>query len=38
MLINSGIEKVYFLGDYPDSLALEMMQEGNISLERIQVD
>ena len=35
MLINAGIEKVYYVGPYPDSLALEMLEEGKIKLERI---
>ncbi len=38
MLINSGIEKIFFLGDYPDSLSLRMLKEGKITLERVQVD
>ncbi len=36
MLINAGIQKVYFSGEYPDSLALEMLDEGKIQLERIE--
>ena len=35
MLINSGTEKVFFLGDYPDSLSLRMLEEGKITLERV---
>jgi dCMP deaminase len=38
MLINAGITRVIFLGDYPDSLALDMLREGNIKLERIGID
>ena len=38
MLMNAGIERVRFLGDYPDSLSLEMLEEGKIHLERIQLD
>jgi len=38
MIINSGIQKVFFSGDYPDSLAVEILQEGKISLEKVQVD
>jgi dCMP deaminase len=32
MLINAGITTVVFQGDYPDSLAKEMLMEANISL------
>jgi len=35
MIINAGIQRVYFQGSYPDDLALEMLKEGNIILERI---
>lgn len=38
MLINAGIKRVVFLGDYPDDLSLEMLKEGKITLERIQID
>ena len=37
MLINAGIRKVVFLGDYPDALSLKMLGEGGIILERIQL-
>ena len=38
MLINAGIGRVIFLGDYPDTLALKMLDEGKIKLERIGLD
>ena len=38
MLMNAGIERVRFLGDYPDALSLEMLEEAKILLERIQLD
>ncbi|MBF0498794.1 MAG: dCMP deaminase family protein [Candidatus Riflebacteria bacterium] len=38
MLLNAGIEKVVFLGAYPDTLALEMLKEGKIQMERIQLE
>lgn len=38
MLINAGITRVIFLGEYPDSLALDMLREGHINLERIGID
>ena len=38
MIINAGIKRVVFLGDYPDELSLEMLKEGKITLERIEID
>lgn len=38
MLINAGIKRVVFLGTYPDELSLEMLKEGNVTLERIEID
>jgi dCMP deaminase len=38
MLINAGIKRVVFLGDYPDELALEIFQEADITLERLDID
>ena len=34
MLINAGINKIIFKGDYPDKLALAMLKEAKISLKR----
>lgn len=38
MLINAGIKRVVFLGDYPDELSLQMLKEGKVTLERIEID
>lgn len=38
MLINAGIKRVVFLGSYPDQLSVEMLKEGNVALERIEID
>jgi dCMP deaminase len=38
MIINAGIKRVVFLGDYPDELSLQMLKEGKITLERIEID
>lgn len=38
MLINAGIKRVVFLGSYPDELSLEMMKEGKVKFERIEID
>lgn len=38
MLINAGIKKIFFLGDYPDDLSLEMLKEGKIILERVDLE
>ncbi len=34
MIINAGIVKIIFEGDYPDKLAVEMLNEAKIDLER----
>lgn len=34
MIINAGIERVIFEGDYPDKFALEMLQNADIELVR----
>jgi dCMP deaminase len=34
MLINSGINKIIFKGDYPDKLALSILKEGKIDFIR----
>lgn len=38
MLINAGIKRVVFLGSYPDDLSIEMLKEGKITLERIEIE
>lgn len=38
MLINAGIKRIVFMGDYPDELSLEMLSEVNMKLERIKID
>ena len=35
MLINAGVEKVFFLDGYPDSLADQMLAEANIEVVRL---
>lgn len=35
MIINAGISKLIFRGDYPDNLAWQMLQESGIELKRI---
>ena len=32
MLINAGVEKVVFQGEYPDGLALDLMNEARIEM------
>ncbi len=32
MLINAGVEKVVFQGDYPDGLAVELISEANLEM------
>ncbi len=38
MIINAGIKRVVFLGSYPDELSLELLKEGKIALERIEIE
>lgn len=35
MIINSGIKKIIFSGDYPDKLAKEMLNEAKIKIKKI---
>ncbi|MHB1418315.1 MAG: deoxycytidylate deaminase, partial [Bacillota bacterium] len=35
MLVNAGIQKVYFQGAYPDTLALEILNAAGVDLERV---
>lgn len=35
MIINAGIRKLVFKGDYPDELSWQMLQESGIELKRI---
>lgn len=34
MLINAGIKRIVYTGDYPDSLALSLLQEANIQMDK----
>ncbi|MBX6762684.1 MAG: cytidine/deoxycytidylate deaminase family protein [Rubrobacteraceae bacterium] len=38
MIMNSGIEEVYYDAGYPDSLALEMAAEGGLRMVRLGLD
>ena len=35
MLINGGIETVFYEGDYPDDFSLELFQESHLSVFRL---
>ena len=35
MLINAGIEKVFYLEGYPDDLSLKMIDESSIIIEKV---
>jgi len=37
MLINAGVEKIFFLNGYPDPLAEEMLSEANIESVRLTI-
>jgi dCMP deaminase len=36
MIINVGIKKVVYAGDYPDKLAMEFLREGGVNLARMK--
>lgn len=38
MIINAGIKRIVFLGDYPDNLSIEILKECGILYERIEID
>ena len=35
MIVNAGIRRIVFAGDYPDPLALEMLQQAGVTLDRV---
>jgi dCMP deaminase len=37
MLINAGVETIYYLGGYPDPLADEMLAEANVEVVRLSL-
>lgn len=37
MLINAGIEKVFYLEGYPDDLASKLMDESSITIKKVQL-
>jgi deoxycytidylate deaminase len=37
MIVNAGIKRVFFVGDYPDELAVGFLKEGNIELVRVEI-
>lgn len=37
MLINAGIERIFFHGSYPDELSVEMLRDGGITLSQIEL-
>jgi dCMP deaminase len=36
MLINAGVEEIVFSGDYPDSLAEQMLSESHMKIKRFK--
>lgn len=38
MIINAGIQRIVFLGDYPDELSIEMLNECGIEYQRTEID
>jgi len=37
MLINAGIEKVFYLDGYPDDLSVKMIDESSIIIQKVQL-
>ena len=35
MIINSGIRKIYYLEEYPDPLAIELLNEAKVELVKL---
>jgi len=35
MIINSGIKKIYYFIDYPDKLAIELLNEAGVDLIKL---
>ncbi len=38
MIVNVGIRRIVFAGEYPDPLALEMLQHAEVALERVPAE
>ena len=38
MIVNAGIRRIVFAGDYPDPLALEMLKQAEVSLDRTALE
>jgi dCMP deaminase len=36
MIINAGVERVVYLGDYPDDLGRELLSEAGVELSRAE--
>ncbi|MFZ7119684.1 MAG: deoxycytidylate deaminase [Eubacteriaceae bacterium] len=36
MIINSGMKKIVYMGEYPDELALELLKEAGITVKRVK--
>ena len=34
MIINSGIKRIVYRGDYPDTMAMEMLEEAGVAVEK----
>jgi dCMP deaminase len=38
MIMNAGIEEVYYAGGYPDPLAVELAAEGGLKVAQLRYD
>jgi dCMP deaminase len=38
MLINAGVKRIVYLGDYPDPLARQMLDQAGVELVRLAIN
>ncbi|MBI2247050.1 MAG: hypothetical protein HYY39_01255 [Armatimonadetes bacterium] len=38
MIVNVGIRRMIFAGDYPDPLAVEMLSDAGVTIERLSLE
>ena len=38
MIVNVGIRRLVFAGEYPDPLALDLLQQAEVTLERLAAE
>lgn len=38
MIVNAGLRRIVFAGEYPDPLAVEMLQQAGVTLDRVALE